>query len=256
MAFAPFDLSGKVALITGGNSGIGLGFAEGLAQSGADVCIWGTNETKNANAVEQLSTHGTKVGAFQCDVGDRDQVVKNFAATVEQFGKVDSCFANAGISGKGTSFAKMTPEEWHDVFRVNMDGVFYVFQEAINHMVDRGEGGSLVVTSSASAIFGAPRNEHYSSIKAGVNSMIRGIAVEYARHGIRANSIIPGWIETPMTEKHVHNEVFQKKVITRVPLRRWGQPEDFSGLAVYLASNASSYHTGDSILIDGGFCAF
>lgn len=256
MAFAPFDLSGKVALITGGNSGIGLGFGEGLAQAGADVCIWGTNETKNANAVAHLAQFGTHVASFKCDVGDKAQVADCFAQTISKFGHVDSCFANAGIGGKGTPFAKMTPEEWHDVFRVNMDGVFYTFQECINHMVETGNGGSLVVTSSTSAKFGAPRNEHYSSIKAGVNSLIRGLAVEYARYGIRANAIMPGWIETAMTEKAFSNDIFQKKVLVRVPIRRWGKPEDFSGLAVYLASDASSYHTGDSILIDGGYSSF
>jgi NAD(P)-dependent dehydrogenase (short-subunit alcohol dehydrogenase family) len=256
VAFAPFDLTGKVALITGGNSGIGLGFGEGLAQAGADVCIWGTNETKNAAAVEQLAKHGTRVTSFQCDVGEKEQVVDRFAKTVEYFGRVDSCFANAGIGGKGTPFAKMTPEEWREVFRVNMDGVFYVYQEAINQMIEQGDGGSLVATSSTSAKFGAPRNEHYSSIKAGLNSMAQGIAVEYARYGIRANTILPGWIETPMTSKVFSNDIFTSKVLPRVPVRRWGTPEDFSGMAVYLASDASTYHTGDSILIDGGYSAF
>lgn len=256
MAFGAFDLTGKVALVTGGNGGIGLGFADGLARAGADVCIWGTNESKNNAAVESLAPHGTKVAALKCDVGDKTSVAQNFMATLEQFGKVDACFANAGIGGRGTPFAKMTEEEWHAVFRVNMDGVFFVFQEAINHMVERGEGGSLLVTSSTSAKFGAPRNEHYSSIKAGVNSMIRGLAVEYARYGIRANSIMPGWIETAMTDGYIDSDIFKAKVLPRVPVRRWGAPEDFSGIAVYLASDASAYHTGDSILIDGGYSAF
>lgn len=256
MAFGAFDLTGKVALITGGNGGIGLGFADGLAQAGADVCIWGTNESKNAAAVESLSAHGTRVTSMKCDVGDKGEVSSCFAATLEQFGRVDTCIANAGIGGRGTPFAKMTEEEWHAVFRVNMDGVFFVFQEAINHMVERGGGGSLIATSSTSAKFGAPRNEHYSSIKAGLNSMIRGLSVEYARYGIRANAIMPGWIETAMTDGYIDSDVFKAKVLTRVPLRRWGTPEDFSGIAVYLASDASSYHTGDSILIDGGYSAF
>lgn len=256
MAFAPFDLTGKVALITGGNSGIGLGFGKGLAQSGADVCIWGTNETKNAAAVEYLSQFSTRVISMKCDVGEKEQVSDCFTRTLSELGKVDSCFANAGIGGKGTPFAKITAEEWHDVFRVNMDGVFFTFQECINHMVEAGNGGSLVATSSTSAKFGAPRNEHYSSIKAGLNSMIRGLAVEYGRYGIRANAIMPGWIETAMTERAFSNKIFQQKVLTRVPSRTWGKPEDFSGMAVYLASDASRYHTGDSLLIDGGYSSF
>ncbi len=251
-----FDLSGKVALVTGGNSGIGLGFAEGLARHGADVCIWGTNESKNAAAEEKLKRHGGKVLALQCDVGDQPQVDRAFAKTVETLGKVDSCFANAGVGSRGTPFVEMDLEEWRAIFRVNMEGVFFTFQAAVKHMVERGEGGSLVVTSSGSAIFGAPRTEHYAATKAGVNAIIRGLAVEHGRHGIRANAVIPGWIDTPMTAGVVNNEVFLKKVQTRIPIRRWGTGDDFSAIAVYFASDASAYHSGDTVMIDGGYAAF
>ena len=251
-----FDLSGKVALVTGGNSGIGLGFAEGLARHGADVCIWGTNESKNAAAEEKLKRHGGNVLALQCDVGDQPQVDRAFAKTVETLGKVDSCFANAGVGSRGTPFVEMDLEEWRAIFRVNMEGVFFTFQAAVKHMVERGEGGSLVVTSSGSAIFGAPRTEHYAATKAGVNAIIRGLAVEHGRHGIRANAVIPGWIDTPMTAGVVNNEVFLKKVQTRIPIRRWGTGDDFSAIAVYFASDASAYHSGDTVMIDGGYAAF
>ncbi len=256
MSAGLFDLTGKVALVTGGNSGIGLGFAKGLARHGADVCIWGTNAEKNAAAEEKLKQYGGNVLALQCDVGDQDAVEFGFARTVETLGKVDSCFANAGIGSRGTPFAEMDLDEWRDIFRVNMEGVFFTFQAAIKHMVERGDGGSLVVTSSSSAIFGAPRTEHYAATKAGVNAIIRGLAVEHARHGIRANAVIPGWIDTPMTANVVNNEVFLKKVLTRVPLRRWGTGDDFSAIAVYFASDASAYHTGDAVMIDGGYAAF
>ena len=256
MAYDAFDLSGTVALVTGGNSGIGLGFAEGLAQAGADVCIWGTNEAKNAKASEQLARHGTRVEALRCDVGDADAVAASFQRTVELLGQVDSCFANAGVGGRGTPFVDMTMEEWRRIFQVNMEGVFQTFQQAIRHMVERGEGGSLVATSSSSAIFGAPRSEHYAATKAGLNAMVRGLAVEHARHGIRVNSILPGWIDTAMTERALRTEAFQTKVLRRIPQRRWGAGSDFSGIAVYLASNASSYHTGDEFVIDGGYARF
>lgn len=256
MPFKPFDLAGKAALVTGGNSGIGLGFAKGLAAAGADVCIWGTNAEKNAKAEEELKTFGTKIVALRCDVGDGDAVEEAFAKTVEGLGRVDSCFANAGVGSPGTKFDEITIDEWRNVFRVNMEGVFHTFQQAVRHMVKQGDGGSLVVTSSGSAIFGAPRSVHYASTKSGVLSMIRALAVQYARNGIRANAIVPGWIDTPMTAGIMGNRVFEEKVLTRIPVRRWGQPEDFSGLAVYLASDASSYHTGDTIVIDGGFAAF
>ncbi len=252
-----FDLTGKVALVTGGNGGIGLGFAEGLVEHGADVCIWGTNEQKNAAAKESLQglRAGAKVDALRCDVSDEAAVVAAFAQTLERFGRVDSCFANAGVGGGGARFDAMTADEWQRVFKVNMDGVMFTFREAVKHMKTIG-GGSLVVTSSGTARFGAAGSEHYSATKAGVIALIQSLAVGQARYGIRANAIIPGWIETAMTERAFQTEAFQTKVIKRIPQRRWGQPEDFRAIAVYFASDESSYHTGDTIAIDGGVSHF
>ena len=252
-----FDLTGKVALVTGGNGGIGLGFAEGLVEAGAAVSIWGTNANKNAAAKARLEAlrADAQVQALRCDVADEDDVEASFAKTVERFGRVDSCFANAGVGGGGSAFDTMTPEEWHRVFKVNMDGVMFTFREAVKHMKTIG-GGSLVVTSSGTARFGAAGSEHYSATKAGVIALIQSLAVGQARYGIRANAIIPGWIETAMTERAFATEAFQTKVIKRIPQRRWGQPEDFKGIAVYFASDESSYHTGDTIAIDGGVSHF
>ena len=253
-----FDLTGKVALVTGGNGGIGLGFAEGLVAAGAGVCVWGTNEEKNAAAkakLEALVGTGAKVEALRCDVGNEQEVVAAFARTVEMFGHVDACFANAGVGGGGARFDAMTLAEWHRVFRVNMDGVMLTFREAVRHMKQRG-GGSLVVTSSGTARFGAAGSEHYSATKAGVIALVQSLAVGQARYGIRANAIIPGWIETAMTERALQTEVFQTRVLKRIPQRRWGQPEDFRAIAVYFASDESSYHTGDTIAIDGGVSHF
>jgi len=251
-----FDLSGHCAVVTGGNSGIGLGFAEGLAGAGADVAIWGTNEEKNATAAEALLRFGTKVVAFQCDVGDRAAVQDVFARTVDALGRVDSCFANAGVSGAASSFVDMTDEEWHRVLRVNLDGCFYTCQAAVRHMVERTGGGSIVVTGSGSALQGQPKGEHYGASKAGIDAMVKGIAVEYARHGIRANTVIAGWTETPMASPALNWDRFRDKVLPRVPLRRWGTPDDFRGIAVYLAGPASAWHTGDVIRIDGGYLVF
>jgi len=251
-----FDLSGKVALVTGGNGGIGLGFAEGLAEQGASVCIWGTNEEKNSAAQTKLESYGGKVAALRCDVSDEQQVEDAFARTVEIFGHVDACFANAGVGGGGANFDDMTPEEWHRVFKVNMDGVMFTFREAVKHMKQSGRGGSLVVTSSGTARFGARGSEHYSATKAGVIALIQSLAIGQARYGIRANAIIPGWIETAMTERAFQTEVFQTRVMKRIPQRRWGQPADFRAIAVYFASDESAYHTGDTVAIDGGVSHF
>ena len=258
MAYKAFDLTGKTALITGGNSGIGLGFAEALAQAGASVCIWGTNAQKNEGALKKIQSYGVKAVALQCDVGDEAQVEQRFAETVAALGPVHACFANAGVSGRAEvkSFTDMSTEEWKRVTRVNLDGAFYTLRAAARHLVGHGKGGALVGTASLAAISGQPRGEHYAATKGGLISMIRALAVEFARNGIRANAVLPGWIETAMTEKALNWDKFRDKVLPRVPARRWGKPEDFGAIAVYLVSDASSYHTGDTFLIDGGYSLF
>jgi NAD(P)-dependent dehydrogenase (short-subunit alcohol dehydrogenase family) len=256
--YRPFDLTGKVALVTGGNSGIGLGMARAIAEAGADVAIWGTNAAKNAAAQAELAETGRKALALVCDVSDEAAVEAAFAETVKVLGRVDGCFANAGVSGRGatTSFAQMQSEEWRRVLKVNLDGAFFTFRAAARHMVERGGGGVLVGTASLAAIEGAARSEHYAATKGGLISMIRALAVEFARHGVRANAILPGWIETDMTANAIANEKFAKNVLPRIPMRRWGAGGDFGGIAVYLMSSASAYHTGDTFLIDGGYALF
>jgi NAD(P)-dependent dehydrogenase (short-subunit alcohol dehydrogenase family) len=259
MAFKPFDLTGKAAVVTGGNGGIGLGMAEGLAAAGADVAIWGRNADKNAAALERLKAHGTRVEALEVDVADEQAVVDAMAESLSRLGRIDSCIANAGVGG-GAPLIEQTTEQWRKVTAVNLDAVFWTFREAARHMVARAEegdkGGSLLVTSSVSAIHGAPQNQAYAATKAGVLAMVRGTAVELARHGIRANAILPGWIATEMTERLQNWDAFNDKAIGRVPMRRWGEGEDFAGMAVYFASDASKFHTGDSVVIDGGYSSF
>jgi len=259
MPFRPFDLTGKVALVTGGNSGIGLGLAEGLAQAGAAVVIWGTNEQKNRDAEAKLLGHGVKVLAQKVDVSHEHDVVAAMGEAIAAMGRIDFVAANAGIGG-GAAFAEMSLETWRRVTSVNLDGVFFTLREACKHMAERAKagdpGGSIVVTSSVSAVHGAPRNEAYASAKGGIISMVKGIAVEYGRHGIRANAIVPGWIRSDMTAPMQNWDKFNEKVIGRVPVGRWGEPEDFAGIAVYLASDASRYHTGDAFVIDGGYTVF
>ncbi|MFM8940003.1 MAG: SDR family NAD(P)-dependent oxidoreductase [Phenylobacterium sp.] len=261
MAYRPFDLTGKVALVTGGNGGIGFGMVEALAQAGADVVIWGSNAKKNAAAAEALKDTGVRVLTQVVDVADENAVREGMAEAVRQMGRIDTVVANAGIGGGASSFADFPTETYRRVLAVNLDGVFFTFREACKHMVARADGGdkaggSLVVISSLSAYDGAPRNEAYAATKGAVISMIRAIAVEHARSGVRAHAILPGWIATAMTAGAQGNDKFTDAVIRRVPVRRWGQPADFGGIAVYLASDASAFHTGDSFLIDGGYGIF
>jgi NAD(P)-dependent dehydrogenase (short-subunit alcohol dehydrogenase family) len=251
-----FDLTGKVALITGGNGGIGLGFAEGVAKQGADVCIWGRNAQKNSEVLAQLTEFGTKVHAVCCDVSVEASVEESFAETLEVFGRVDGCFANAGVAKSGR-FEEFSTEDWRHVMDVNLDGLFYTLRCAAKHMKQRAEagdpGGRLIATSSLGALMGMARVEAYGASKGAVISMMQGLAVEYARWGVTANSVLPGHIETAMTEDNYANEKFANAILPRIPARRWGDRSDFEGIAAYLMSDASSYHTGDSLLIDGGF---
>lgn len=251
-----FDLSGHVALVTGGNSGIGLGMARGLARCGADVAIWGTNAERNAAAVKELAGHGTRVLSWRCDVGDEDAVTETFVATLAHFGRVDSCFANAGIAGSGARFVDTTLEDWRAVTRVNLDGAFLTLRAAARHMVSRGGGGVLVGTSSVSTVHGAPRAQSYAASKAGLTAIIKGCAVELARYGINAHSVVAGWTETPLASPRLHDERFERAVMPRMPQRRWGEPDDFARLAVYLAGGVGGFHTGDEIVVDGAYSIF
>ena len=252
-----FDLTHHVALVTGGNSGIGLGMADALAHQGAAVAIWGTNPAKNAAAAEQLRAHGGEVLDLVCDVGDHQAVIDAMATTVATLGRIDSCFVNAGVGGKAPSFVGMTEEEWYRVLRVNLDGAFFTAQEAVKQMVAQDpQGGSVVFTTSGSALYGQQRGQHYGGSKGALIAMMKGIAVEHARHGIRCNAILPGWIESEMTAPALSWDKFVDNVLPRVPMRRWGKPADFGGMAVYLASAASGYHTGDVLTIDGGYHSF
>ena len=228
--------------------------------AGADVVIWGTNAQKNLAAEGKLTSYGVRVKTQVVNVAEEDEVVAGMVEAVAAMGRIDTVIANAGIGGGARSFSEMSTEIYRRVLSVNLDGVFFTFREACKHMVERAnagdKGGSLVAISSLSAISGAARNEAYAASKGALRSMILGIAVEHARYCMRANTILPGWIATDMTAGAQGSTVFTEKVISRVPSRRWGEPEDFGGIAVYLASDASKYHSGDEFIIDGGYAIF
>lgn len=261
MTYKPFDLSGKVCVVTGGNKGIGLGMVEALAASNADVVIWGRKAADNDAAVKKASGLGTgKVKAWAVDVADEAQVVKAMKEAEEEMGRIDCCIANAGVGRGAAKFEDMTLDTWRYNQSINSEGAFFTLREAAKSMVARAKagdpGGSLVGTASLAGIEGAGRNQAYAHTKGGLIAMMNACAVEYGRYGIRANSILPGWIATDMTENAQGAEVFTAKVISRVPIRRWGEPEDFGGIAVYLASDASRYHSGDTLVVDGGYAKF
>ncbi len=254
-----FDLSGRGIVITGGNGGIGLGMARALLSAGASVALWGSNPAKTEQAQATLASEcgdAKRVHGIHCDVGDEAQVEASFAASAAALGRIDACFANAGVSSKGTPLLEMSLEEFRRVQRVNVEGVFLTFRAAARHMAEHGKGGALVATASTAALEGAARNSHYGASKGAVTSFVRALAVELARHRIRVNSILPGWIVTEMTQRAVDTPKFAEAVLPRIPARRWGGIDDFGGIAVYLASDASAYTTGEQFVIDGGYTKY
>lgn len=249
------DLTGTTVVITGGNGGIGLGIAKGVARAGAKVAIWARNETKTAAAISELEDMGASAAGFLCDVSEEASVADALAATVDRFGDIHAGFANAGF-GDMRDPLKMSLAQWRKVTSVNLDGVFVTLRDLAKRMVEQENGGRLIAISSMVEHFGAPMQPHYAASKGGVGALVRSLAVRLARYDIQVNSLEPGWIETPATEAAVNNQQMSDVVMRRTPARRWGQPSDLEGISTYLASSQSRYHTGDSIRIDGGYAIF
>ena len=249
-----FDLSDHVALITGGNGGLGLAMARGIVKAGGSVAIWGRNADKNAAAVAELTAMGGTTAAFACDVTDRASCETAFAGTLDRFGKIDSCFANAGGSGVRGPFHRLTEQDWATTNALNVDSVITSFQLAITHWLERKSGGKLIVTSSIAGLMGVPQSGGYCMTKAAVQGLIRSLAVEYGRAGIQANAILPGFIETEMSLDTP--QYFQDGCKRRAASGEIGQLEDMEGIAVYLASRESRFMTGQCIILDGGHTIF
>jgi len=249
-----FDLTGHVALITGGNGGLGLSMAKGLAKAGAQVAIWGRNAEKNAIAVAALREIGGIAEAFECDVTDRQSCADAFAATIAHFGKIDSCFANAGGSGARAPFHTLSPEDWQDTVDLNVTSVVSTFQLAVAHWLETERPGKLIVTSSIAALLGLPMATGYSATKAAVEGLIRSLAIEYGRAGIQANAILPGFIETELSTNTP--QYFQDGCKRRAASGKIGQLEDMEGIAVFLAAPESKFMTGQCLVLDGGHTIF
>jgi len=250
-----FDLGGRVAVVTGGNGGIGLGIARGLARAGASIAIWARDTAKNEAAVKELEALGARALALACDVGDEAQVTRAVADTVAALGRIDIGVANAGFSAV-SAFLETSLEDWRKVTRVDLDGVFLTFRELARHMAARGGGGKLIAITSIGEIFGMPKQESYAASKGGLGTLVRSLAVELARHDIQVNAVQPGWIATEPLKPLLEWKVFNDTIVHRTPARRWGTPEDVAGACVYLASDAARFHTGDTLRVDGGYSVF
>ncbi len=249
-----FNLDGHVALVTGGNGGLGLAMARGLAKAGATIAIWGRNPQKNADAIAALREMGAAADVFECDVTDVDSCVRAFDETLKRFGKIDSCFANAGGSGVRGPFHTLSNDDWRESNDLNVTSVINCFRLSIAHWLENGAPGKLVVTSSIAGLIGIPMAAPYCATKAAVQGLVRNLAIEYGRSGIQANAILPGFIETEMslnTPQH-----FQDSARRRAASGEIGCLEDMEGIAVYLASKESRFMTGQCLILDGGHTIF
>ena len=245
-----FDLTGTVALVTGGNGGLGLGYGKGLVKAGAKVAVWGRNEEKNAEAIAELRALGGEAESWVCDVTNEDEVKARFADTLERFGHVDSVFANAGGGGFRGASHKTPRDAWLSTIDLNLMSVVHTFSAATDHMLARKRGGRLIVTSSVASLVGTGGAAGYSTTKAAVVGLIQSLAIELGTAGIRANAILPGFIETEMSMDT--SQAFQDAARRRSAIGRIGTLEDVEGPAVFLASKESDFMTGRCLILDGG----
>ena len=245
----PFDLQGKTALVTGGNGGIGLGIAKGLAQAGAKLAIAGRNEAKNKTALQAL---GAEAIAVSGDVNDAAAVKRMVAEAVKAFGGLDILVANAGINIRKPP-QDYTLEEWHRIMDTNLTSVFACCQAAYPEMQRRG-GGKIVTIGSMTSLFGFDVGPVYAASKGAVVQLTKSLAAAWAKDNIQVNSILPGFIDTELTRNLRRNfPEAHERVVARTPARRWGEPADLAGTAVFFCSRASDFVTGTALPVDGGF---
>ncbi len=249
------DLTGRTVVVTGGNSGIGLALAAGVAKAGADVAIWSRNTERNAEAATELAKHGTRVLPVSCDVGDEAAVAAAMATTLAEFGRLDCLVANAGVHA-GAPIQDMTLDDWHRVLRINLDGAFLTTREAARVFISQGTGGSMVVVSSTISRYGAAGQASYAASKTGMVGLGRTLAVELAKHRVRCNILIPGWTRTPLNEAQQASEQFMNATTRRTPVRRWADPEEFEAIAPFLCDPTLTFHTGNEVIVDGGYTIF
>ncbi|MEP7172528.1 MAG: glucose 1-dehydrogenase [Aestuariivirga sp.] len=248
----PFDLTGRVALVTGGNGGIGLGIAKGLAKAGAAVAIAGRNTTKNAAAVSELEALGARAIGVEADIADEASVAALTNAVSTHFGRIDILVANAGVN------IRKQPEEyslaeWQTIIDTNLTGAFLCAKAVLPELKKVG-GGKIITIGSLSSIFGGAIIGPYAASKGAIVQLTKSLAVAWAVHGVQVNAILPGFIDTDLTRGGRQSApAMFAKVVERTPAGRWGQPEDLAGVAVFLAGSGSDFVTGTAIPVDGGY---
>ena len=252
MILDQFSLKGKCGLVTGSGSGIGKGMAAGLAEAGAKVALAARNMDKLSKAASEMTASGLDVSPFQVDMAKPDSISDLVEVVVKEFNHIDFLFNNAGMIHRAP-MEEFPLEKWEEMIKVNLTGPFLLSQAVAKHMIEKGIKGSIVNTSSLIAVFGGVTVPAYAATKGGLTQLTKSMCNDLAKYGIRVNAIGPGWVKTEMTEAIQNNPERFQSISTRIPLGRWANPEDLAGLAVFLASEASAYITGQVIFIDGGY---
>ena len=250
MNAAPFDLTGKVALVTGAYRGLGFAIAQGLARAGATVVLNGRKQEALDQAATSLTAQKLKVTTAVFDVTDRDAIDRNVAAIAARHGAIDILFNNAGIQRRG-AFADFPKEQWDEIIATNLTSPFIVSQAVVPGMIAKKQG-KIVHIASLMSDLARPTVVPYTAAKGGVRQLTRGMAVELAQHNVQVNAIAPGYFATEMNRALIDNAEFNAWVCKRTPAGRWGQPDELAGLAVFLASAGSNYITGQMFVVDGG----
>ena len=247
-----FDLTGRVAVVTGGNGGIGLGMARGLAQAGAAVMLAARNVAKSQDAVKALEAAGARAAMVRVDVTSEASCREMIAKTVERFGRLDILVNNAGTNIRKQP-QEYTLQEWHTVLETNLTSAFLTSHAAYPAMLRAG-GGKIINVGSMISIFGAPFTAPYAASKGGIVQLTKALATAWAKDNIQVNAVLPGWIDTDLTRK-AREQVpgLHDRVVARTPAGRWGTPDEHAGVAVFLASPASAFVTGTAIPVDGGY---
>jgi NAD(P)-dependent dehydrogenase (short-subunit alcohol dehydrogenase family) len=246
------DLSGRTAVVTGGNGGIGLGIVRALLNSGADVAIWARNMAKSAAAIDEIGHAGGRVIAVECDVLQSVQIDAAMRSTVEQLGGVDIFVANSGVA-HFSPLQDMDEGDWNRVIGTNLTGAFLCFRAATRHLLARETTGCLIAVSSVAAMHAAPNMAHYAAAKAGILALVRSTAAELAPHGIRVNALTPGWTEIERLNPRIVDSDLASATLASIPAGRWATAAELGQAAVFLADVAMSMHTGTNLIVDGGY---
>ena len=254
MILEKFSMTGRSGIVTGGGSGIGKGIVTGLVQAGAEAIISGRNMERLKKTAEELGSNGGRVVPVFVDMADRESITALADRAVEEFGKIDFLFNNAGTIHRAPA-EDFPMEAWDNVIQINLSGPFYLSQRVAKVMIEKGIKGKIINTASLLAVHGGKIVPAYAASKGGLVQATKAMCNDWGKYGINVNAIGPGWVKTELTQALQDNPERFNEISARIPLLRWAEPEDLAGAAVFLASAASDYITGQILFVDGGYLA-